>query len=67
MSPIITDIASAAAFTFTPSADEDRHDAAQRAALDARGAARLAGFDEPQQEAAAQSAFAAIAGTPESW
>ena len=67
MSPIITDIASAAAFTFTPSADEDRHDAAQRAALDARGAARLAGFDEPQQEAAAQQAYAAIAGAPDSW
>ena len=42
-------------------------DAAQRAALDARGAARLAGFDEPQQEAAAQQAYAAIAGAPDSW
>lgn len=53
--------------TGVPGAEEDRHDAAQRAALDARGAARLAGLSEAEQEAAAQSAFAAIAGTPESW
>ena len=33
----ITDIASASTSTFAPRADEDRHDAAQRAALDARG------------------------------
>ena len=63
----ITEIAAASATTFTPSAGEDTHDAAQRAALDARGAARLAGLDERAQEDAAQRAFTAIASQPESW
>ena len=63
----ITDIAFAAAATFAPSAEGVRHDAAQQAALDARGATRLAGLDESEQEAAAQQAYAAIAGAPDSW
>ena len=45
----------------------DTHDAAQRAALDARGAARLAGFDEPEQENAAQNAFTAVYGPQDEW
>lgn len=42
-------------------------DDAQRAALDARGSARMAGLDEAEQEAAAQAAFDRVAGPEAGW
>lgn len=42
-------------------------DDAQRAALDARGSARMAGLDEDAQEAAAQAAFDRVAGPEAGW
>ena len=44
-----------------------RGDDAQRAALDARGSARMAGLDEDAQEAAAQAAFDRVAGPEAGW
>jgi len=45
----------------------DAHDAAQTAALRARGAAALAGLDERDQDAAAQGAFDAVYGPQDEW
>jgi hypothetical protein len=57
----------AAAVTEVLPVDGDIQDAAQTAALRARGAAALVGLDERAQESAAQGAFTAICGPQDEW
>ena len=63
---MIHEIIAAAIIEVLP-VDGDAHDAAQTAALRARGAAALAGLDECGQESAAQGAFTAVCGPQNEW